>query len=219
MVNGSGVDFQLREVDGNANNGFELVDGNGKWAKLSTDNGAKQIMYIGAGSEAAVFTLSSSKALDQNYDFAPDIVEDIKYKSNKFEVTFTGTYDATSDLRFNLDSTTFTEETLDNFVITFDGYEGDDTYYLKKTSTAGQYQITVAAAESTDGQAPSDIDDLINYDASEALSNELDLIVDTDSGVSENLDVFDAGDALTGVATNDKTINALVVNARHRTRK
>ena len=213
--------YKLKEVDGNANNGFELVDETSTWARMTADG--KSIMYVGNGSDTSNFTLTSgSKSLDTNYDFVPDKIDVINFdsKTSKFSVTFFGTEKDTGDLRFNL-AASVTGDTVDTFIIKFDGDADDKTYILNKDGNSG-YKIaeSVAADQTTTPMMPSDIDDLINYDNSASFSSDLESILDTnDSGVAENLNLFDASDELMGVATNDRTISALSTKARHKARK
>ena len=207
--------YKLKDVDSDTTNGYELISSDRNWAKLTADSG-RQLAYVGTTGTA--FTLAGGNAnLDKNNDFIPDSAVTVTIAEGKTTVEFAASI---SGLQLQLAGATDS----DTFVVKYTGKE--TLYTLTGGSSIDDYCFSFAESDTTtanadtNSQLPSDIDELLNYDSGAAFSSDLDSILDTGSiGVSENLNVFDASDPLTGVATNDKSINALLLNARHRARK
>ena len=220
--------YKFKDVDGDPNTGFELVSSDGNWAKY--DIGTKaEYRFVGTNSETVLLTVNGgANDQDGNNDFQPNFIYDISYdSSNGLSLTLNSDPGKSSTVRFisgmNLDTdnkkvAVTLRESSTAYTLQFAEMSGSNyAYQVLSTTTTVSSQLPVDSAEAWDGY---DVEDLINYDNGAAFDSDLDSILETkEIGTAESFNLADPSDLLTGVATNDKSLDALTKAARHKARK
>ena len=204
----NGVTFELRNIDNNAGNGYELVNDN--WTKTANNT------FINLDSSGN-FTLTSSQGLDTDHNNVPD---GITYDSSTKTITFDATFDSTD----SFEGISFVAVASWSPSLASDGFDLEVTRGGSAGGGKFNFSIEATAKPPSSDQLPAegystsgyDVDDLINYENETAAVDGLNEIMDIKPLASDGADEFNLSTMLNG---SDRSLTSLTYSSRHRQKK